>query len=130
MTLYTLCIYNVDMNTAVINLRVEPRLKADAQAVASKLGFNLSSILKGYLVELVKIKKVNFAIAEDPSPWLVRQLRQAEKELHEGKTIHFNDVENAIRWLNESGSKKKLRKTISTRSQRNKREIRSQIAIV
>ena len=67
------------MNTAVINLRVEPRLKTKAQAVAKKLGFNLSSVLKGYLVELVKTKRVDFAATEDPSPWLIRQLKQAEE---------------------------------------------------
>lgn len=118
------------MNTAVINLRVEPRLKADAQVVAKKLGFNLSSILKGYLVELVKMKRVDFAAAEDPSPWLVRQLRQAEKELREGKTVHFGDVENAIRWLHAGGSKKKIHKTISKGSGRSKGEVSSQVAAI
>jgi len=128
--LYIQCIYNCPMNTAVINLRVEPKLKADAQAAARKLGFNLSSVLKGYLRELVKVKKVDFAVAEDPSPWLVRQLKQARKEMLEEKVVSFNDVESAIRWLNAGRSKKKVYKTISASSKRSKREIRSQIAAI
>lgn len=118
------------MNTAVINLRVEPRLKMDAQAAAKKLGFNLSSILKGYLVELVKTKRVDFAATEDPSPWLVHQLKQAEKELRERDTVHFGDVENAIRWLHAGGSKKKIHKAISKSSGRSKGEISSQAAAI
>ena len=111
-------------------MRVEPRLKVDAQVVAKKLGFNLSSILKGYLVELVKMKKVDFAVAEDPSPWLIRQLKQAEKEFKEGKTVSFDNPGDAIRWLNEGGFKKKLHKAVSAGSRRSKREIRSQIAAI
>ncbi len=118
------------MNTAVINLRVEARLKADARAVARKLGFNLSSILKGYLVELVKIKRVDFGATEDPSPWLVRQLRQAEKEMREGKTVHFSDVENAIRWLHAGGSKKRVHKAVSKGSGRSRGEISIQAAAI
>ncbi len=118
------------MNTAVINLRVEPRLKTKAQAVAKKLGFNLSSVLKGYLVELVKTKRVDFAATEDPSPWLIRQLKQAEKELRERKTVHFGDVENAIRWLHAGGSKKKIRKAVSKGFGRSKGEVSIQAAAI
>ena len=101
------------MDTAIINLRVDPRLKANAQAVAKKLGFSLSSILKGYLRELAKLGRVDFAVAEDPSPWLIRQLKQARKEMLEGKAVSFNDVESAIRWLNASGSKREIRSQIA-----------------
>ena len=108
---------------------MEPRLKTKAQAVAKKLGFNLSSVLKGYLVELVKTKRVDFAATEDPSPWLIRQLKQAEKELRERKTVHFGDVENAIRWLHAGGSKRRFVKQYRRASAEVKEKFQSRLQL-
>ena len=50
------------MNTAVINIKVDPKVKTQAQAIAEKLGFSLSSLINAYLREVIRKKAVNFSL--------------------------------------------------------------------
>lgn len=47
------------MNTAVINVKTEPKVKEEAQEVASMLGVNLNSLINRYLKHFIKTKSVN-----------------------------------------------------------------------
>jgi addiction module RelB/DinJ family antitoxin len=78
-------IYYVYMNTTVINIRTDKKIKAQAQKIAADLGFSLSSLLNAYLHQLVKTKKVEFEEeAYEPMPYLKRVLKQAEKNWEKG----------------------------------------------
>jgi hypothetical protein len=37
----------------------------------------------------------------EPTPYLIRQIKQAEKEYKEGKTISFHTPEEALAYLDE-----------------------------
>jgi addiction module RelB/DinJ family antitoxin len=92
------------MRTAVINIKTEPELKAQAQALASNLGFSLSSLINGYLRQFTKTKTVYFtAKHEEPSDFLIQALKESEKDRKTGRTSPaFDNTVDAIAWLHDS----------------------------
>ena len=89
------------MNTAVINLKVEPRLKAQAQRVAGELGLSLGAIIKGYLKQLIRTKTVTFSSASEiPNEYLIKILKESEADRKAGRTsAAFDKVGDAMAWL-------------------------------
>lgn len=69
------------MNTAVINIKVEPRVKKEAQKVAREMGLSLSALINGLLVEVVKTKMIIFSASDNPiaSAELSYILKEARK---------------------------------------------------
>ena len=48
---YTLCILSINkvyMKTAVITLKIEPKIKKEAQKAAEEFGMSLSSLVSGF----------------------------------------------------------------------------------
>jgi len=91
------------MNTAIINFTTEPKLKAEAQKVAKKIGIPLSLALNNYLRHFVETKTVTFR-EEIPNARTVKIFKQAEKNWKEGKTSPLFDTgEDAVKWLEDHG---------------------------
>lgn len=89
------------MNTAVINIKTEPQIKEKAQKVASEMGLTLTAVINRYLKHFVTTKKITFYGEEEPSPYLVKAMKKAKKDLEAGNTSPaFDNVEDAIKWLN------------------------------
>jgi addiction module RelB/DinJ family antitoxin len=53
------------MQTAQINLKIEPQLKKKSQAVAQKLGFNLSNVLRAFLINFTDKQEINFSLKKE-----------------------------------------------------------------
>lgn len=88
------------MNTAVINIRTDARVKSEAQKTAEKLGFSLSSLINGFLKSLIKTKTVHFAVKEEPSEYLIKALKESEEDIKAGRVSPtFDNVEDALKWL-------------------------------
>ena len=89
------------MNTAVINIKVQPDIKKKAQMVASELGFSLSSLINAYLKQLVKTKTVTFSTSsEEPTEYLLQVLRESKEDIKAGRiSPSFTDADNAVAWL-------------------------------
>lgn len=94
------------MNTAVINIKTDKNLKKQAQSIAYDLGLSLSSLINAYLKQLVRTRRVEFDLDEEPSERLIKSIKQAEKNWKEGKVSPpFDDVEKAIKWLDDPKAK-------------------------
>lgn len=90
------------MNTAVINIKVQPDIKKKAQIVASELGFSLSSLINAYLKQLVKTKTVTFsASSEEPTEYLLQALRESKEDIKKGRVVSFKSGEEAIKYLDD-----------------------------
>ena len=87
------------MNTILLTVRTNKKVKTQAAKVAKALGFNLSSLINGYLRQLIKTKEVHFQESYEPTPYLKRLIKQAEKERKEGKYISFPNGRDAVRYL-------------------------------
>lgn len=89
------------MNTAVIDLRVNPTVKVQAQQIAEELGFSVSSLVNAFLKNLIRTKTVLFEMKEEPSLWLIKSLKEAEKDIKAGRiSPSFTNTPDAVAWLN------------------------------
>ena len=95
------------MNTAVINIKTNAKIKAKAQKVASDLGFSLSALINGYLNQLVKTKTIHFsALEETPSEYMIQALRESEEDRKKDRVSpSFDNAKDAIGWLNNPNRK-------------------------
>src|SRR3989338_1019477 len=89
------------MNTAVINIKINPQVKKDAQKVAGKLGLSLSSLINGYLRQLIKTKTVTFSLREEPSEYMIQALKESRKDIKAGRVISFKKPNHALDYLDK-----------------------------
>lgn len=92
------------MNTAVVNIKVDPKVKTQAQKFAASLGLSLSSLITGLLKQALKTRTVTFTddVRLELTPWAKRMLHRSEKEAKEGwVSPGFTDSEDIIAWLND-----------------------------
>ena len=94
-------IYFVYMDTAVINIKIEPRVKRQAQKVAEELGLSLSAVLKGCLNQLIQTKEIIFRVSEQPSDYLLKALEESKKDIKAGRVVSFNKPEEAISYVDK-----------------------------
>lgn len=87
------------MDTETINIKVEGGLKHEAQRIATRLGFSLSSILKAYLRHFVTTKEVNFSLPEEPSDYLLEMLRESEEDVKAGRVTSFKNWDEERQYL-------------------------------
>ena len=93
------------MNTAVIITKTEPEVKIEAQRIAKELGFNLSSLVNGWLRQLIKTKTVTFSASdEEPSEYLISLMKKAEADYKKGNTSPVLKTGiDAVVWLKKQG---------------------------
>lgn len=89
------------MNTAVINIKTEPKTKAEAQKVAQELGISLSVVINGLLKRFIREKTVTFdRLEEIPNKRTIAAMKKAEEDYKKGNTSPaFDNAEDAIAWL-------------------------------
>lgn len=99
------------MNTAVVNVKVDPSVKKEAQKVAKELGLSLSGVINGFLKHLVRTKTVHFSLKEEPSNYFISSLRESKKDIKAGKVVSFDDPNKALDFLDKMiTDEKKLQK--------------------
>lgn len=94
------------MNTAGtgIYIRMNSDIKEKAQEVADKLGFSLSTLIKAYVKQLIKTKRVDFSLEEKPSQYLIDSIKRAERDIKEGNVSPaLKTGKEAVEWLEKQG---------------------------
>lgn len=94
------------MNTAGtgIYIRMNKSIKEKAQQIADELGFSLSTLIKAYVKQLIKSKRVDFSLEEKPSQYLIDSIKRAEKDIKEGNVSPgFKTGKEAVAWLEKQG---------------------------
>ena len=87
------------MKTAMLNIKIDPRVKKDAVKVAEDLGFSLSAIINASLKGLVREKSISFSLLE-PSDILKEAIRNARTMRVRGKNFGpFSSVSNMMKSL-------------------------------
>lgn len=89
------------MKTAVINIKVDPKLKAQAQARAKKLGVPLSYVLHTQLLNFTRGEKVELP-AETMTPHLEKLIEEVEEEIARGEvspSFEATDIAGMKKWL-------------------------------
>lgn len=89
------------MNTAVVNVKVDPNVKKEAQKVAKDLGISLSGMINGFLKHLVRTKTVHFSLNEEPSNYLINSLKESREDIKAGRVVSFDDPNKALSFLDK-----------------------------
>lgn len=88
------------MNTAVINIKVQPELKVEAQNLAENFGLSLSSLINALLKQLVRSRTLVISATETPSDYLVETLNESKNDIKAGRVSPpFKNATSAIKWL-------------------------------
>jgi len=87
------------MNTAVINLKIDKKTKKDAQKIAEELGVSLSSIIKAYLRQVIRSKKVLFSSEEKPTEFMLNALKESREGIKAGRVTTFKNIDDALAYF-------------------------------
>ena len=88
--------------TTIVNVKVDQKVKQQAQRVAEDLGFTLSGIINVYLRQLVRTKTVFVSEKyEEPSDFLAAALEEARLERSQGKNFTFSSNEEAVNFIDK-----------------------------
>jgi DNA-damage-inducible protein J len=88
--------------TATIQLRIDSRTKAQAQAILKKLGTDLSSAMKLFLTQVIRTKSIPF-VARTVNGYTVeyeQSLMDELKRMKEGDEVTFKTVKEFLADLN------------------------------
>ena len=75
------------MQTAIINIKSDPKLKKEAQRVAGNLGLPLGTVINNYLRLFVLEKRVEFKHPLMPNKKTARELRAAIRDIKVGRNM-------------------------------------------
>jgi addiction module RelB/DinJ family antitoxin len=90
------------METAIINIKTNPKIKKEAQKVASDLGLTLSGAINGFLKQLIRDKAFLLTINEDsPSEYLLESIEESQKERKNKTYYTFKNNKEAIDFLKD-----------------------------
>lgn len=89
------------MNTAVVNVKVNPETKRQAQQVVEELGLSLSSVINGFLKQLIRTRTVTFSTSEEPSEYMVKALQKSAEDIKAGKVVAFNNFDEELHYLDK-----------------------------
>ncbi len=87
------------MNTAVINIKIDPVIKKKAQKIVAELGLSLSSFIDAQLRQLVRTKSVTFGPPEVPSAWMKRELAKSRADIKAGRVLSFGPPHKALEYI-------------------------------
>ena len=85
----------------LLNIKTDKEVKRAVQKIAKELGMPLSTIVNAYLRQLLREKRVNFALPLIPNKKTTRLIRKAEEDYRKGKNISpvFGTAEEVITYL-------------------------------
>jgi len=66
----------------------------------------LSDVLNAFLYSFIRTRKLNVDLEEQPSEWLLKELAEADADIKAGRVSPmFDDIEEAIKWLDKKDRK-------------------------
>lgn len=89
------------INSTVINIKTDAKVKKEAQKIAADLGLSLSGAINGFLKQFIRDKAVLFSLNENvPSKYLLSSIRESEKNRKDNNFYSFKNNKEAIEFLN------------------------------
>jgi len=89
----------VYMSQAVINFKIDSKLKSEAKEVLDEMGLNFSIAINAYLKKLILEKRIEFTVPEIPNARLRRSFRNADKMIKNGKYTVYKTHEDLEKHL-------------------------------
>lgn len=101
------------MTKTLVSIKLDSKIKKEAQSIAEELGLTLSAVMNAILREFVRTREIHVGVGLQPTPYLERIIREAERDLREGKNISpvFDNAKDAISYLRKEVRKIKDHET-------------------
>lgn len=92
------------MKTALLTVKIDPKVKRKAHAVAEALGMSLGTLVSVQLNEFIRTKTIHASLSEEnPSPYLLKALKESAADVKAGRVSpEFDNAADAIKWLESS----------------------------
>ena len=87
----------------VLNVKIDPELKRQAQATAKRLGLPLSTVVAAGLREFVRTRSITISEPPRLRPEVEEELLQMSRRARSdvGLSPAFGDLDSAFEWLGE-----------------------------
>jgi addiction module RelB/DinJ family antitoxin len=80
------------MKKTMLSIKIDPKHKQEAKKTAEALGIPLGTIINALLRQFVRDKEINLSIPLKPSKYLIKSIKEAEKEYASGKLKPYKDI--------------------------------------
>jgi len=93
-------VYTLVMKT-VLNVKVDDKLKKEAQEAAKAVGLPISTIVSAGLRDFVRTRSITISDEPQLRPEVEKELLRLSKNAREGKDLSpaFDNLEDAFAWL-------------------------------
>ncbi len=87
----------------VLNIKIDKKVKEEAQKLAKSLGLNMSQIANASYKKFIRTREFTFSDGYTMTPYLEKVVEEAQADYNAGKNIspRFSNAEDAIKWLNK-----------------------------
>ena len=85
----------------VLNVKLDPKLKKEAQEAAKAIGLPISTVVAASLREFVRTRSITISDEPKLRPEVEKELLRLSKNAREGKDLSpaFDNLEDAFAWL-------------------------------
>lgn len=91
------------MSKIAVNIKLDKDVKKGAQELAQEFGMPFSVLVNVYLKELLREQNLNLSATLEPTPYLEKIMREAEKDIAAGRTSGpFQTVEEMVDHLKKN----------------------------
>jgi len=75
------------MNTAVLNIKIDPETKQKLKTFAAQVGLPVSALMNAQIKQMLRNGKVEFSTTLEPTPYLEEVMRKAEADYKAGRNV-------------------------------------------
>lgn len=96
--------YTLVIMSTVLNVKIDEKLKKQAQATAKAIGLPLSTVVAANLREFVRTRSITISDIPRLKPEIEVELLKIEKDINKRKDLspEFNNIDDAIAWLDSA----------------------------
>ncbi len=90
------------MKTALLTVKIDPRVKRKAHAAAEALGLSLGTLINVQLNEFLRTKTIHASLSEmHPSPYLLKALKESSQDVKAGRVYSFDISKKALSFIDD-----------------------------
>lgn len=90
------------MKTALLTVKIDPKVKRKAHAVAEALGMSLGTLVSVQLNEFIRTKTVHASLSEEcPSPYLLKALKESAEDVKAGRVYSFDTSKKGLAFIDD-----------------------------
>ena len=93
--------------TTTIHIKTDVKTRDEAKKVAEEFGFSLTSLVNAILRQIARNKRLSLSLEENPTPYMIDSLKQAEEDEKAGRVISFASGQEALEYVRSLIDEKK-----------------------